>query len=254
MASQRGRHRSWLAVLASCLLLLAGCSDGDDAASETEQTAQEIFDGAAVAMADIETASFVLEQVGAPVAIDEQGQLLFQAATGRIARPSSADAIVTVEALGFTTEVGAIAIDGMVWFTNPLTGDWTEAPAGFAFDPAALFDPEEGFAGLLAEAASTARFVPDGEQDPADDPQERDDPFHRIEADISAERVEVLTSGLIGAATTIDTWIDTESGRLVQVRFEVPIGEEISDWRMFFTDYNGADVIITPPELADTGS
>lgn len=254
MGSPCGRHRYWLALLAAFLLLAAGCSDGDDAGAEAEQTAEEIFDRAAASMADIETASFVLEQVGAPVAIDEQGQLLFQAANGRIARPASADAIVTVEALGFATEVGAIAIDGVVWFTNPLTGDWIEAPAGFAFDPAALFDPEEGFAGLLAEAASTARFVPEEEQDPDDDPRERNDPFHRIRADISAERVEVLTSGLIEAATTIDTWIDMESGRLVQVRFQVPIGDDLSDWRMFFSDYNGADVIIAPPELVDADS
>lgn len=254
MASRRGRHRSRSALLAGCLLLLAACSGGDEAVSEGERTAEEIFTDAAVSMADIETAEFVLEQVGAPVPIDEQGQLLFQAATGRIARPSSADAIVTVEALGFTTEVGAIAIDGTVWFTNPLSGDWTEAPAGFSFDPAALFDPDEGFTGLLAEAAPTARFVPEAEQDRADDPTERDGPFHRIQADISAERVEVLTSGLIEAATTVDTWIDPESSRLVQVRFEVPIGDEISDWRMFFSDFDGADEVIAPPELADTGS
>ena len=253
MMLRRGTNRSLLGVLGICWLVLVACAGDGDGVGDTERTAEQVFRDASESMAGVETAAFVLEQVGAPIPIDEQGQLLFQSADGRIARPSSAEAVVTVEALGFTTEVGAIAIDGVVWFTNPLTGDWTEAPAGFSFDPAALFDPDEGFAGLLAEAAPSARFVDEADQDPDDDPEERDDPFHRIEAAVSAERVEVLTSGLIGVETTIDTWIDMESSRLVQVRFELPIGDQMSEWRMVITDYE-LEVDITPPELADTGS
>lgn len=254
MALRRGSNRFLFGVVLACGLMLLACSDGDEGSAGTDRTAEAIFLDAAASMSDIETAAFTLEQVGAPIPIDEQGQLLFQAADGRIALPSSADAVVTVEALGFTTEVGAIAIDGTIWFTNPLSGEWTEAPTGFSFDPATLFDPEQGFAGLLEETAASARFVEEADQDPADDPTERDDPFYRIEADVSAERVEVLTSGLLGADATVDTWIDTQSNRLVQVRFEIPINGETSEWRLFVTDYNNGDIEISPPELPDTGS
>jgi hypothetical protein len=78
--------------------------------------------------------------------------------------------------------------------------------------------------------------------------------MHRIQADVSAERVEVLTSGLLSAATTVDTWIDMESNRLVQVRFELPIDGETSQWRLFVTDYNSGDIEINPPELPGAGS
>ena len=239
-------------LVAVLVISLLGCSSDDDGAGDEPVTAEAVLTDAAAAMVDVETAAFTLEQAGAPIPIDEAGQLLFQAADARVARPSSADAVVTVEALGFTTEVGAIAIDGTVWFTNPLTGDWTEAPAGFSFDPAALFDPEQGFAGLFTEVATTARLVDEAEAVAGDDPADGG-PWHRIEATVPAERVEVLTSGLVGAETTVRAWIDTGSDRLAQLRFELPVGSQVSSWLMVVTEYD-LDVDISPPELAGTGS
>lgn len=238
------RRPRLLAILVVLLVAVSGCSS-DDGAADTAVTAEQVLIDAAAAMSEVETAAFTLEQTGAPVPIDEEGQLLFQAADGRIARPSSAQALVTVEALGFTTEVGAIAIDGTAWFTNPLTGDWTEAPPSFTFDPAILLDPENGFAGLLTEVATTATLVEPTDAASADDP-DGDGSWHRIETIVSAERVEVLTSGLIGAETTVNAWIDTDSNRLAQLRFELPIGNEISNWLMVITEYD-IDVDISPP-------
>ncbi len=242
--------RSVAVLVLGLALGAAGCSSGDDegGADDAPLTVDGVLAASAAAMADVETAAFVLEQEGAAVPIDESGQLLFRAADGRVARPASAEAVVTVDALGFTTEVGAIAIDGDIWFTNPLSGEWLEAPDSFTFDPAALFDPEDGFAGILAEVVPNAELLGTVDEATEDGGPEGDGPWHRVEATVSAERVEVLTGGLLAAETTIDAWIDTDTDRLSLVRFELPIGDEISAWRMVITDYD-FEIDIAPPEL-----
>lgn len=241
-----------LAALAVLALVAGACSSDDAASDDTERTAEEIVTDAAAAMTEVETAAFTLSQTGAEVPIDESGQLRFLAAEGRIARPASADAVVTVDALGFTTEIGAIAIDGVVWFTNPLTGEWAEAPAAFTFDPATLLDPDDGLPGLLAEAAATAELV-----DPADGPGEDDGPvgdgpWDRVRVTVDADRVRVLTGGLLSDPTTVDLWVDRSTDRVAELRFVVATGDGDSDWRMAITDYD-IEVDIAPPEPADGG-
>lgn len=258
-----------LGVLALLTLALPGtlaaCSPGSDETGAEPAaeplTAQSVLAEAAANMTGVQTAAFTLEQTGAGVAIDDEGQLRFLAARGRVARPSSADAVVTVEALGFTTEVGAVAIDGNFWFTNPLTGDWTEAPDSFSFDPAALFDPDDGLAALLTEATATAELVEAGEptitggEGPEAWPTEPegDGPWHRVRATVSAERVQTLTSGLLADPTTVDAWIEQSTDRLTELRFEVEVGGETSQWRMTVTGYD-IEVDITPPEQVASDS
>jgi hypothetical protein len=265
MRSSPGPNRQpigprWSRVgLLLALLAIAACSSGgDEGPSDGPVTAEQVLVDAAAAMVEVETAAFTLEQTGAEVAIDAEGQLRFLEARGRIARPASADAVVTVDALGFTTEVGAIAIDGTVWFTNPLTGDWIEAPEAFTFDPAALFDPDDGLAGLLAEAAPTAELVEADEPVATGDGElpsgpEGAGPWHRVRATVSAERVETLTGGLVAEATVVDAWIDQATDRLAELRFEIPIGATVSDWRLALTDYD-IEVEINPPEQVEAGS
>lgn len=241
--------RSPLIVLLAALVLLGACSSSSDSGDETAQepAVDRILIDAGAAMSSVESASFMIEQSGAVIFIDDAEQLGFQLADGRFARPASSEALVTVDALGFTTQVGAIAIDGDLWFTNPLSGEWTEAPESFTFDPATLFDPDVGFAALLAEAAASAELIEDspGEND-------GDDTQHHLRATVSAERVSVLTSGLVAEESEVDLWIDDVSNRIVELGFELLIDDAVSSWRVTISDYN-AEVTIAPPELGATG-
>lgn len=238
-----------LTVLVVAVVLVGACGSssdsGDDAAQEP--AVDQILIDAGGAMSTVESASFMIEQTGARVFIDEAEQLGFQSADGRFARPASSEAVVTVDALGFTTEVGAIAVDGDLWFTNPLSGEWTEAPASFTFDTATLFEPERGFPALLAEAAASAELI-------ADSPREtgRGHEEHHIRAAVAAERVSVLTGGLVAEETDVDLWIDDISNRIVELRFELLIDDAVSSWRMTISDYDD-EVTIAPPELGATG-
>lgn len=240
-----------LLLLAATVLGLAACSSDDDTADdaepEVEATAAETLTASAAAMREVESAAFTLSQTGAIVAIDEAGQLEFRSAEGQIVRPASAQAVVSVEALGFTTEVGAIAIDGTVWFTNPLTGSWSVAPPSFTFDPTVLLDPDQGLAGLLAEVAPTAESVGNAASYGGAVGPDEDGPFRVIRATVSGERVATLTGGLVAAETDVDVFVDTETDRVAHLSFELPIDERTSSWQLSITDYD-VEVDISPPE------
>jgi hypothetical protein len=245
-----------LAVMMAVLALAAGCSSSGDDVEAAERSAEEILTASSAAMAEVETVSFTIEQTGADLYIDEAGILAFQGADGRFARPASADALVTVAASGFTTETGVVAIGGEVWFTNPLTGIWSEAPEGLNFDPASVFDPDDGLPAMLSEVAPTAELVEEAEGTEGSDSTGSEVPgpegtLHLV-ASVGADRVSVLTAGLTTEQTDVELWIDPETDLIVEIRFDLATEDGISNWRMTVSDY-GAEVVIEPPELGTAG-
>lgn len=235
------RHRAPRTLVALVVLALAAaCTSGDDTAGEDEAelTAQEILDETATAMADISSVGFVITQEGAEVPIDDGGLVIFVSADGRFAAPGSADAIVAVEALGAATEIGAVAIDGTVWITNPLTGKWEEAPAAFTFDPAQIFAAEVGLPALLS----------DGITDPVPDSPTPTDGSYTVTGDVDPQRIVDLTGGLVNDVTDTEILIDAESFLIDSLSFSVDVDGSVSSWNLVMSDY-GADVTIEPPEL-----
>lgn len=236
-----GLHR-WVAALVVGVvvaLAAAGCSSGDDGdggSSASPATVEEVLAAAAAAMAEVDSAHFTITRSGADVFIDDAGQFRFDKADGRYVRPSSADAVITVNAGGFAAEVGAVAIDGEVSLTNPLTGAWEAAPAGFSFDPVILFAPDTGWQALLAGGLTDAELLADGGD------------RHHIRSTISADRVAVLTGGLLEEASTVELWIDRDEARVVELAFDVDVAGATSTWRLTLDGY-GDDVSITQPSL-----
>ncbi len=233
------RRRSLLVGL--LLVLLAGACSSGSSGDDDVQTLD--IDGvlslAAGAMSDVDTVLFTIELEGADVFIDDDGLIGFRMAEGRYAAPSSADAVVAVNALGLATEVGAIAIDGEVWITNPLTGDWEPAPAALTFDPALLFDAEVGFSALLADGLINPELVT---------PEPDADQRYHVTADVDPVRVAALTGDLVDDVDNVDLWVDANTGLLTEVTFDVGIDAGGTSWRLLLTDY-GSTVTITKPDL-----
>lgn len=234
------RRRLPLLVVLLVATLAAACSsDSDDTAVAEVLDVDGVRTLSAEAMAEIDSVLFTIELEGADVFIDDEELIAFRAAEGRFAAPSSADAVVSVVALGLATEVGAVAIDGEVWLTNPLTGDWEEAPESLTFDPAQLFDPDVGFARLLSDGLSNAVLV-----EPGPDANGR----YHLTADVDPARVTALTGGLVDDVENVDLWVDATSGRLVEVTFDVGIDAGGTSWRLLLDGY-GTSVSINEPDL-----
>ncbi len=226
-----------IAVVFVTLAGIGGCSSAGD--PEEAPTIDVVLQSSAAAMAGIESASFTIEQTGAEVYIDGAELIQFVAANGRYATPTSADALVSVKALGLSTEIGAVAIGGEIWITNPLTGRWEAAPEDLTFDPSILFDPETGWSALLSEGLDAPELVTEA--------ADRDDRNH-VRATVAADRVSILTGGLVNEPSTIDIWIEQATDLVGEAEFDVETDRGPTSWRLTVTDY-GADVSIEKPDL-----
>lgn len=221
--------------------LTAACSSTEATTTTAPPSAAELLEVSAATMGSVDTVQFSIARGGEPVYIDTQGFLEFVSATGRFAAPGAAEALVTVSALGLSTEVGAVVIEGDTWLTNPITGNWEPTPPGYTFDPATLFDPQIGFRAMLQEGIPT---VEDLGEEIVDETALR-----HVRFTASGERVEVVTAGMVlGADVAIDVWIEPNSGELRRAKFPTTIGTNPTEWDLTFFDY-GADITITPPDL-----
>lgn len=229
------------AMAVALVALTAACSSTEATTTTAPPTGAELLEVSAATMGSVDTVQFSIARGGEPVYIDTQGFLEFVSATGRFAAPGAAEALVTVSALGLSTEVGAVVIEGDTWLTNPITGNWEPTPPGYTFDPATLFDPQIGFRAMLQEGIPT---VEDLGEEIVDETALR-----HVRFTASGERVEVVTAGMVlGADVAIDAWIEPNSGELRRAKFPTTIGANPTEWDLTFFDY-GADITITPPDL-----
>lgn len=239
------RFASALNALLMSALLFGACGGGDRTAAPTTTqppaTVESVLAEATAAMAAVTTLRFTLAHEGADVFIEGGGQkVAFERAEGRFAAPSSADAIIRVSAGSLTTDVGAVAIDGQVWLTDPVTGRWAPAPDAFRFDPARIFRADVGLSAMLKNGLTHAVLT-----SPTPD---RDGRYH-ITAQVSAEQVATLTSGLVRDVEDAEFWIDAATSLLTQTRFAVPLRRGEARWTMKLSGY-GSPVKVTQPETS----
>lgn len=229
-------HRNLVVFSIVLALVAAGCSEE---AAEADPDA--IFALSIETMGNVESVGFFLERTGVPVYIDEDNILEFTSAEGRFSAPESTDALLTVRALGIPTQVGAVQIGPDTWITNPITGSWEDAPSGFTFDVATLFDRSQGWSALLDGGLTNVHFV-------AEEELEAEMLAHfRVTA--PADRIEQITAGMVsGQAVDGDLWIDSSTGEIRELSFNTDMAEGVTTWSLRMTNY-GAEVEITPPEL-----
>jgi lipoprotein LprG len=192
-------------------------------------------------MGSVESVRFLIERSGAPIYIDPLDTLNFESAEGQFSAPSSASAVVTLAVGSVNAQIGAIAIEGKTWLTNPITGEWEDAPEGYVFDPATLFDPALGWRPLLASGLTEVEWV--GEDD------KNGEPRYHIRAQADQDRVAVILAGLIGRQpVALDMWIEPSTGYVREAELSTVNEGQTSDWSIEFTEF-GEPVEISPPDI-----
>jgi lipoprotein LprG len=228
--------------VAAALLLVALTSCGDDAEPEGEPMAANIATiqrAAAASMGEVTSVKFHLIRSGAPVFIDEVEALALDEAEGFYVAPSSAEAVLTVTVDGsLKTQLGAKALDGEIWMTDPITGRFKPLDSSIDIDPTTFFDPVNGWRPLLAELED-ATLV--GEED-------RDGVRYHIRGTAPADRMEAITAGLVDQELTIDFWVRRDTGLVTATEFSTTFEGETTDWVLELEDY-GEEFEIEPPDL-----
>lgn len=239
--------RKLLLFLAALTIAGSACGgDSEPAADELDAEIATLLTASAEAMGSVDTVRFEIERGGVPVYIDTTGTLEFKDAVGRFVAPQAADAVVKVAIQGLNVQIGAIAIDGTVWLSNPITGDWEPAPSSYAFDPTTLFSPEVGWRPLLGGELQNAELVG---REVVDDVAR-----YHITGIAPQQRIETITANLVrDQDVAVDIWIDATTGHILEVIFDATTAAGVSTWDLRFFDY-GADIAIVPPdELAGSG-
>ncbi len=237
------RRSHSLILLLICSLLVAGCgSDGETGSSEnSDVSVDEILSAASARMAETQSMRFALEVEGETY-VDATRTIQLLAARGNLARPNKVAVDFQVELFGTgTVTIKMITVGPDSWTTDLLTGEWGTAPPEFGYNPAVLFDNQQGLGpvmGRLQNPVLQGREEIDGRE------------VYKVSGTASAATMGSLTSNTMsGDPIGLDLWIDTETSDLVRVVVREPENsgkDQPAVWTMRLTDHD-EQVSIDPP-------
>lgn len=231
-------------LLVTILLSLAVATAATPPASPVATTeAERLLHQASDRLAETQTVKFELRIEG-DTFIDDSGTLRLVAATGSLERPNAVDVEFQVELLGTqTVSIRMITIGEESWTTDLLSGSWGPSPDEFGYNPAILFDNQDGLgpvAGRLenAEIEGEERI---GNRDAV-----------RVTGTVGADVIAPMTSGTMqGDAIRVTLWLDIETSDILQLQVAEPDDipkDNPATWTMRLTDHN-RDVDIEKPDI-----
>lgn len=246
VATMRKQRRlvGLLLALSTVVLLLAACRGGSDStavASPTPTpTAESIMDAARQRFSEINSAHFLLT-VDGDAYLDSTRTLALRGAEGDLARPDRANVNASVALAGATINIALIAVGDEQYITNPLTGQWQQAPEGLSFNPAILFDPQQGIPSMLAEAQDLTLV--------GTEKLNGTDTYHLRGAEPRSAVAPLTGGGFQGDAIDFDIWITRNTHDIAQIVLHdtaVVQGTTPPTWTLAISNQN-APVTITPP-------
>jgi len=226
-------------VMGLGLVALTGC--GDDAEPEGKPLAADaetIVAASSAAMGQVTSVRFELRRSGAAIFIDEFESLALEKIVGRFSAPTSVDAALTVTVDGsLKTTLGAVAIGGTVWLSNPVTGTFETLPPGYDIDPSTFFDPDSGWRPLLADLQDVELV---GEEN-------RGGKRYHLRGVAPADRMEIVTAGLVRDQDVhVDFWMKRDTGLITAAEFSTTFDGKVTDWVLELSDYGKAFTIKAP--------
>ncbi|MFT7650374.1 MAG: hypothetical protein ACI8Y4_005144 [Candidatus Poriferisodalaceae bacterium] len=125
--------------------------------------------------------------------------------------------------------------------SNPITGDFEPLPAGYEINPNDFFDGDDGWRPLLLELRDVEFF---GEE-------QRNGTRYHLRGIASADRVEVITAGLVvDQDVALDFWVHPVTALITGAEFSTLIASEPTEWRLELSNYGKTFNIQAPDGLA----
>ncbi|MEX2314243.1 MAG: LppX_LprAFG lipoprotein [Thermomicrobiales bacterium] len=221
--------------------------NGDSGASPvTEMTAEETLEAARETWAATNSAHFTLEVEG-DAFLDDDEQIRLVSAEGDIKRPGSVRASAQVDAQISVIDISLVAVDGEIFITNLLSGNWENAPDDFTYDPSVMFSDTDGIGPIMTDLQNPEL---DGTED-VDGQQAR-----KVTGVVAADRVADITAGSIqGEEIKVTLWTAVEGARLLRVVLTEPDGvrDSPATWTLGLTDHDKEIEIDAPPAPTRTG-
>lgn len=234
------RRHVYLAA-AIVIVLLAACRGDDSHQSPTPDPAA-VLQAAGQRFGEITSAHYTL-QIDGDVFLDDQHLLALRSAEGDLLRPDSATAKANISAGGPTLTVNMIAIGEQQYITNFLTGRWEQAPEGFGYNPAILFNEQQGIQGILTKV-DQASLV--GTEDVGGAQAQH------LRGVVARDAVSPLTGDAFqGNRIDVDLWVTTDTHDLAKIVLHDTAppaqGATAATWTLVISNQDSPVEITAPP-------
>ncbi len=235
----RTRPRATLALLLLGATALALSACGGEAATPTPAglSAREVLDGAALAMADVTSFRFRLENKGGDTPIP--GGMALRSAEGAMAKPDKLSAEIKAIFSGFLVEVRVVSVDQRTYLSDPITGSWRTYESSVS--PIAFFDPAVGVNLILKSMTEVSL---------GDVAAVGGVPIYRVRGRLPAGAAQFIAGSYAeGSILNAELLIGTRDLFLREIRLEGRVTEEESEGivrTLSFSDFN-KPLTIEPP-------
>ena len=232
-----------ISLLSALLILLSAC--GNSSSSEglnKDVPVNEILQHASERLAETNTMRFRMDVEGSTL-IDAAGTLRLLNAEGAMARPNKVDVQFQVRVLGAQTlSIRMITIGEHSWTTDIITGRWVTAPKEFGYNPAVLYDNQNGLGPVMGKISNPELVA-------VEDINGRQ--TYHVHGTATKDVMDPLTSGTMeGDTIGLDLWIDGQTWDLLQVVVKEPQAPGVDNpatWTMKLSDQN-KQIDIEAPE------
>ncbi|HWV25409.1 MAG TPA: LppX_LprAFG lipoprotein [Thermomicrobiales bacterium] len=231
-----------MTVLIVLMTIVTACGGGNDTGKLNDDAdVAEVLKNASERLAATDSMRFDMTVKGTTL-IDSRGTMHLLSAKGVMARPDKVDVEFQIRVLGAQTiSIRMITIGDQSWTTDIVTGKWIDAPEEFGYNPAVLYDNQNGLGPVMGKI-NDARIAETGSIDGRD--------AYHVTGTASQGVMRPLTSGTMkGDPIVLDLWIDGETWDLLRVVVTEPENSGSDDpatWTMNLSDFN-QKVDIEPP-------
>lgn len=226
------RHPTLLMIVLIGLLTACGGPPTPTPTASPTPTPREISARIGQATQAEPSVHFAISLSGAPVYADSGQVFTLNSMTGDLKRPDSVLAVLSVTSGGGVAEIRTVALGDKQYMTNPITRAWGCLMPGSAFNPAVLFDPEQGVEHLLQTGLDDVSLV--GVEDLGGTPS------YHLRGTIAGEKLQPISMGLLGTGpVSVELWADQASMRASKLVLVDTSSDTASPstWTIIFSDY-----------------
>jgi len=238
-AIRRLQHPQVWGILLAILFLAIAC-----APKTPKKTAEEIILLSSERMKTTSGFKFLFDRSGAQAYLDTNQTISLSKMEGSYVAPDRVKASVRVITPGLVAEINIVSIGTTQWETNIVTGEWSELPPEYGFNPARLLDPEIGLPAIIATDLTNLVLedMQEIEEMPGID-------LYVISGDMSGDKISELSYDLMDSdPMKIKLWIDPSTFEL----YRALITEHSDDlerkriWQIDFWDFEVLEEITAP--------
>jgi outer membrane lipoprotein-sorting protein len=231
-----------ISALIALLLALALAACGSNTADiDKTLDAPEVLANASDRMANTQSMRFDLRVEGKTF-IDPAQTIQLVSARGVMARPDRVDVEFQARLFGAgTVTIKMVTVGNASWTTNLLTGKWETAPEEFGYNPAVLYDNQNGLGPVMGKLQDVKVVGIETVDDRT---------TYHIAGNGTEAVMDPLTANTMeGDQIGVELWIDGETWDLLRVVLKEPESASNPDpatWTMHLTDHD-KQVSVEPP-------